>query len=257
MLAIERQREIVLVLTAQRSVRVGDLAGRFQVTEETIRRDLDKLEAQGKLVRSHGGAVAAMETEQPHWQREFVNQGQKEAIAREAVKLVEPGDSLILDASSSSWFLARRLPDMPLTIITNSLYICMSLQEREHITVICPGGTLAATSMSFIGAMTLENLRRYHAAKMFFSCRGLDIQRGLSDLNEDQAMVRRIMLDVSDEHILLLDSSKWGTRALSMVAPLGTVQRVITDADVPPAEVEAVRAQGIVVDLATVHLSDT
>jgi DeoR family transcriptional regulator, fructose operon transcriptional repressor len=253
MLALERQREILAALTSQRSVKVVDLALKFAVAEETIRRDLDKLESLGKLVRSHGGAVATLENEVPHWQREFINQSQKQAIAREAANLVEEGDTLLLDASSSCWFLARRLPDIPLTIITNSLFVCMALEDRVHAKIICPGGTLSQTSMSFVGAITQEALRRYHASKLFVSCRAFDVQRGLSDISDEQALVRRAMLDVSDYHVLLIDSSKWGTRALSMIAAPTEIQCIISDAGLAEADVEPLRRLGIDVQLAEVY----
>jgi len=253
MLALERQREILTALTSQRSVRVVDLAKRFEVAEETVRRDLDKLESMGKLVRSHGGAVATLENEVPHWQREFINQAQKQAIAREAVKLVEEGDTLILDASSSCWFLACRLPDIPLTIITNSLFVCMAMEDREHAKIICTGGTLTQTSMSFVGAVTQEALRRYHASKLFVSCRAFDVQRGLSDISDEQALVRRAMLEVSDYHVLLIDSSKWGTRALSMIAAPTELQCIISDTGLEDTEADPLRRLGIDVQLAEVY----
>lgn len=245
MLAIERQREILRALAEQPSVRVTDLAVLFQVAEETIRRDLDKLSAEGKLVRSHGGAVAAIEAEQPHEQRELLNQPQKEAMAREALRLIEPGDTIALDASSSSWFIARQLPDIPLTVITNSLYACTALAGRGQISVICTGGTLASTSMSLVGTATIGFLGRYHASKLFFSCRALDLQRGLSDISEDQAAVRQAMLNISERHILLMDSSKWGARALSIVAPLQEVHCIITDNNTPAADCQTLREAGI------------
>lgn len=253
MLAIERQREILADLTAQRGVRVVDLAKKFDVAEETIRRDLDKLESMGKLVRSHGGAVATLENEVPHWQREFINQAQKQAMAREAVTLVEEGDTLLLDASSSCWFLARRLPDIPLTIITNSLFVCMAMEDREHAKIICPGGTLSQNSMSFVGAVTQESLRRYHASKCFISSRAFDVHRGVSDISDEQAQVRRVMLDVSDVHTLLIDSSKWGTRALSMIGATSEFHCLITDNGVADGDVESLRLQGIDVRVADVY----
>lgn len=256
MLALERRREILAVLTTQRGVRVADLAQRFDVAEETIRRDLDKLESLGKLVRSHGGAVATLENEVPHWQREFINQAQKQAMAREAVKSVEEGDTLILDASSSCWFLARRLPDIPLTIITNSLFVCMAIEDRKHAKIICSGGALSQNSMSFVGAVTQEVLRRYHASKCFLSSRAFDVQRGVSDISDEQAQVRRVMLEVSDHHTLLIDSSKWGTRALSMIGAASAFQCIVTDQGVTMADVETLRAQGIDVQVAEVYVQD-
>jgi len=253
MLAIERQRAIVTALSDRRSVKVAELAQQFEVAEETIRRDLDKLEAEGKLVRSHGGAVASLENEQPHWQREFVNQAEKSAIAREAIKLIEPGDTIILDASSTSWFVASRLPRIPLTVITNSIYVCMALEGRENTRVINPGGLLMDASMSFVGVATIQALRRYHAGTLFFSCRALDVERGLSDMSEDQAAVRQAMLEISDHHVLLLDGAKWGVRALAKIGPLSLVHRIITDESAPMEDIERLRAQGLEVILADVY----
>lgn len=245
MLALERQREIVTLLSEKGSARVTELAQRFEVTEETIRRDLDKLEADGKLTRSHGGAVVVKESELPHWQREYVNQREKEAIAREAAKLVEEGDTLILDASSTSWFLARRLPEVPLTVITNSLPVALVLGERASCKVICPGGTLVPTSMSLVGSETQLGLRRYHARRLFLSCRGFDAQRGACDISEEQAMVRRVMMEIADECNLLVDGSKLGERALSVIAPPTAFTRIFTDEQADPERCRTLEQLGL------------
>lgn len=252
MLARERQRQILDLLAVSGSVKVTDLAARFEVTDETIRRDLDRLGAEGRLERSHGGALAAQELEQPHWQREFVNEEAKEAMAREAVKLVHEGDSLALDASSTCWFLARRLPDIPLTVITYALPVCTILQGREHIEVICAGGRLAETTLSFVGPATLDALQRYHADRLFLSCRGLDLQSGLSDINEEQAKIRQRMMDLSDQRIMMMDSSKWGHRALARVAPIESFSTLITDEGADPEQCRDLEARGLHVTRAAV-----
>lgn len=245
MLALERQREILAVLAEKGGVRVTELAQRFDVTEETIRRDLDKLESDGKLVRSHGGAVIQGEAETPYWQREFVNAQQKDAIAREAAKILEEGDTLILDASSTSWFLARRLPDFPLTVITNSLQVMLVLGERAHCKVISPGGTLVHASLSFVGSEAQLALRRYHARRLFMSCRAFDLQRGACDISEEQAMVRRVMMEISDECNLLMDSSKLGLRSLSVIAPPTAFTRIITDDKADPEFCHSMQQLGL------------
>lgn len=254
MLAIERQREILSWLAEKGSARVAELAARFGVTEETIRRDLDKLEQDGRLVRSHGGAVAQEQREAPHWQREYVNVAEKEAIAREAVREVNEGDTIILDASSTAWFVAKRLPDVPLTVITNSLHIAMTLGGRPLCKVIVPGGTLAPTSMSFVGSETQLALRRYHVSTLFLSCRGIDVQRGVSDLSEEQAMVRRVMMEISDRRILLMDSSKFGVRALSILAPTPSFHRLITDEKAPPDACRQLEESGLPVTRAALFV---
>lgn len=229
LLALERHRELLGLLAEKGSARVTELAKRFGVTEETIRRDLDKLESHGKLARSHGGAVAVNAKELPQGQREVLNQKEKESIAAEACKLVKEDDILMMDASSTAWFMARQLPDIPLTIVTNSLPTAMALTGRRFFKIICAGGTLTESSMSFIGPDTQETLQRYHAQKLFMSCRGVDLQRGASDLSQEQARVRRTMIEVSDEHCLLADHTKLNARALSIIAPLSAFQRMITD----------------------------
>src|SRR5438045_5215952 len=119
MLAVERLREIEKRIKRDGSARVADLARELSVTEETIRRDLEKLEDDRKILRSHGGAVAPANGEIPHTERESQQAAEKSAIAREAVKRVSEGDTLFIDASSTALELARILPDMPLTVLTN------------------------------------------------------------------------------------------------------------------------------------------
>jgi DeoR/GlpR family transcriptional regulator of sugar metabolism len=255
MLTLERHREILALLSEKGSARVTELAQRFEVTEETIRRDLDKLEADGQLARSHGGAVAVQssERESPHWQREFLNPKEKEAIAREAVKLISENDVIILDASSTAWFVARRIPQVPLTVITNSMYSTLALAEHRDCKLISPGGTLTQVSMSFVGSDAQQTLRRYHARKSFLSCRGLDLERGACDISEEQAMMRRVMMEIADERILLVDSSKLGARALSVIAPVKQFSRIITDDQANPDFCRAVEERGVPVTRAQMY----
>ncbi|MCS6772261.1 MAG: DeoR/GlpR family DNA-binding transcription regulator [Kiritimatiellae bacterium] len=245
LLAIERQREILNLLSERGSVRVTELAEAFRVTEETIRRDLDKLEQEGRVVRSHGGAVLADVKDVPHGLRELANVPQKEAIAREAARLVEPGDTILLDASSTAWFLARRLPNVPLTVITHSLASALALSERDQIRVISPGGTLAAVTMSFVGSESLAALRRFHARWLFMSCRAFDPARGAFDANEEQAVIRRTMMEIADERVLMVDGSKLGKRALSFIAGPNDFDRVIVDSGTDGRWLQALQGAGI------------
>ena len=137
MLAEERHRAIRERLARQGSVRVTVLASMFSVTEETIRRDLDKLQDEGFLRRIHGGALPVAEsgTDTPFWYREQVLEDEKRAIAREAAKRIEAGDRILLDASSTAWFLAQEIPeDLPLTVLTNS--ICSSTAYSGDVTLL-------------------------------------------------------------------------------------------------------------------------
>ena len=124
-LAAERRREIVAIVDREQSVRVTSLAQFFQVTEETIRRDLEHLEALGKLVRSHGGAMSVVSVlEAPASERVASFIAEKVAIAREATRFIKPDDTVLIDASTTALYLARLMIDMPITVLTNSIQIC-------------------------------------------------------------------------------------------------------------------------------------
>ncbi len=231
MLAEQRRRQILAMLDQQKGVRVRTLAHRFEVTEETIRRDLDALEADGKLKRSHGGAVPldAEGRELPHWARERVLMAEKRALARAAVERVREGDTLVLDPSSTVLHVAQQLPDIPLTVITNSLQVGLALAERRHIRLILSGGALSHPSLSLVGPKADETLRSYHADRVFMSCRGLDAEWGVSDPNEQQVIIRQAMLAISDHAYLLLDHSKIGRRALARIAGVEAFDEIFVD----------------------------
>jgi DeoR family transcriptional regulator, fructose operon transcriptional repressor len=230
-LVAERQRKIVELVNQKLSVRVSELSRIFSVTEETIRRDLEKLEKENLLMRSHGGAVSIDEEqgETSYLEREITNAAEKKAIANQAIKYIEPGDQIVLDASTTAWYMAKELPDMPLTVLTNSIKVAIELSKKEQIKVISTGGTLLTQSLSYVGPLAERSLTMYHVNKVFLSCKGVHIDRGLSDFNEMQALLKKHMMEIADEKILLADSSKFGTRAFSQIASLSKIDKIITD----------------------------
>lgn len=252
MLAAERLHKIVDIVNERSSVRVSELSELCGVTEETIRRDLDKLEGDGKLLRSHGGAVSVRETqaEVPYTVREVTNMDEKTAIAAEAVKHILPGERILLDASSTAWCMARLLPDMPLTVLTNSLKVAMELSGKEKIQVISTGGRLTQGSLSFVGPLAEQALERYHVQKLFFSCKGVHMQRGVSESNEAQAQIKTKMIAIAEQVFLLADYSKFGIQAFTHVADWADVQHVVTDAATTPDDLRQLREAGISVIIA-------
>lgn len=231
MLVVERQRGIVEIVDREGSIRVTELARNFQVTEETIRRDLEKLESEGKLERSHGGAVSVQntDTEIPFTQREINHVREKILIAQEAVTRVKGGDTILLDASTTAWQMARLLPDMSLTVLTNAIQVALELANRPNVRVIMSGGMLLSSSLSLAGPLAERFLAEYHVDKLFLSCKGVDFHRGVSDANEWQATLKKRMLAIADESYLLVDHSKFKVNALSVFAHLHDFHEVITD----------------------------
>ncbi|WP_309088410.1 DeoR/GlpR family DNA-binding transcription regulator [Domibacillus sp.] len=231
MLVAERHQKIVELVNERSSIRVSELSDIFSVTEETIRRDLEKLEKEGKLQRSHGGAVSMQDEEsEVHFsERVITNVQEKKVIAHEAAKRVQEGDRIILDASTTAWYMAKALPNMTLTVITNSIKVVMELSKKERINVISTGGILLPKSLSFVGPLAERSLDLYHVNKTFLSCKAVHLDAGLSDSNEQQALLKKKMIEQSDEVFLMADSSKFGKRAFSLIGPPSGLYEVITD----------------------------
>lgn len=237
MLAQERYDKIVQLVNERGSIRVTELAELCQVTEETIRRDLDRLEQAGRLRRSHGGAVSVkdQQPEIPYFEREIAQADEKKRIAEEAIKLIQPKDRILLDASTTAWYMAASMPDIPLTVLTNSIKVAMELSSKEKIEVISTGGILASRSLSYVGPLAERSLDAYHVDKAFFSCKGVHLERGISESNELQARIKHKMVGMADQVILLADSSKFGVQAFTHVADLSDVDTIITDGRLSPA----------------------
>lgn len=248
MLVAERHEKITAIVNEKGSIRVSELSQIFKVTEETIRRDLEKLESEEKLQRSHGGAVSIKkegQIELPYFEREIRNVKEKMAVAEEAIKKVAVNDRIILDASSTAWYMAKRLPDIPLTVITNSMKVAMELSTREKITVISSGGTMLSKSLSFVGPIAINAIAPYHVNKAFISCQGIHTSRGISDSNELQSFVKKKMIEIADEVYLLADYTKFGVQAFSRIAPIETINYIITDAKTDQGYIKSLQEMNI------------
>ncbi len=237
MLARQRHQEILNRVGRAGAVRVAELAQWLNVAEETIRRDLEKLDGEGKLIRTHGGAMPLPEDrrEVPFDVRRSKHSAEKESIGAAAARLVSEGDIIALDASSTVYCLARALPDCPLTVLTNSMEVATLLMSRPRIQVVSTGGMLDVASQSFVGSFAEEALSRLHIGKLFLSSKGVDLGRGLSEAADEHARLKRRMLDLADETYLLADHSKFGVKSVVFFADLKDVDVVITDRGVDQA----------------------
>ncbi|MDQ0229841.1 DeoR/GlpR family DNA-binding transcription regulator [Metabacillus malikii] len=247
MLVAERHRKIVEVVNERLSIRVTELSKLFNVTEETIRRDLEKLEKEKLLRRSHGGAVSIQEeqSEVSYAEREITNAIEKRAIAIEAVKLIQPNQQIVLDASTTTWYMAKEMPDIPLTVITNSIKVAIELSKKEQVKVISTGGMLLPKSLSYVGPLAERSLNMYHVNKAFISCKGVHIEGGLSDSNEWQALLKRQMMSIADETIVMADSTKFGVRTFAHITDLQQISTIITDSNIDHAYIQACDERGI------------
>ncbi len=255
-LAIERRMALAELLRANPVLTVDDLARRFDVSAQTIRRDFQVLEGRGLITRAYGGAVARsgdpLSREGAFATREAERAAQKGTIARRALEFVVPGSTVILDASTSVLGLARALPpDIELTAIVNALPVAMELSRRPNVSTTAIGGMMRQTSLSFTGPIAEATLRRLFADTAFISARGLSLERGLTEANPTESALKEIMMANATRVVALVDSSKLGATALSFFAPAGRVDTLVTDDGADPAIVDRLREAGVQVSIAS------
>ena len=250
MLARQRHRVILSMLETQPSLRTIELARHFNVTDETIRRDLEFLDAENKLIRTHGGALRIEKRgiDLPMKKRLQDNRLQKQEIAQKALKYIKEGETIFLDASSTVLALAEILPDMDITVITNA-YDCISpMMSKPKINIISTGGKLDRFSHSYGGFSTWNIVKKFSIDKAFFSCNGVDIERGASEAAEIQAEFKESVLPLCSERILLCDASKLGVRSTRFFAGTDVIDRVITDSGADPSFLEKLESIGILIN---------
>lgn len=252
MLAVERHRWMLDRVNAGGSLRTSAVASELGVTEETVRRDFEKLAAEGMLLRSHGGAVRldAHRRESSVQDRVLQNIGAKRAIAAAAAARLRAGQTVYFDASTTVLCLAESLPEMPLTVLTNGLQIATALADKSEVDCILLGGTLRSSSLSTGGWASEKALEIYHLDAAFLSCRGFHPERGMSDAGEMNARLKHAVMERADEAILLADASKIGLASSYFFARPAEIDLWITDKELAPQVAEAVKAQGLRVEVA-------
>ena len=252
MLPQQRQREILGRLEQSGGVRVTALAEDFGVTEETIRRDLERLDREGKLLRTHGGALPLAEParEPPFEVRRGAFHACKQQIARRALAHVAAGDVIALDASSTTHELARLLPDTRLTVVTNSIAATVLLADRSPLKVVSTGGYVDVSSRSWKGLFAEQTLERLNINKLFLSAKGVDIERGLSEIDDDQMRVKRRMMERADRIYLLADHSKLGVLSAIHLADVSELTALITDTGADRDIVRRIEDVGVMVEIA-------
>jgi DeoR family transcriptional regulator of aga operon len=248
----ERRREILDALHRDGRVLVKDLARRFRISQITIRKDLEFLDGQGVIERTHGGALpvrAGALLDPTVREKEKLHRKQKMQIALAASRLVEQGQSVLLDSGTTTMAIARALKGMAqLTVITNALNIAAEL-AGTHIDVILTGGMLRKNSFSLVGPLAERTLRQLSADVLFLGVDGFDTKAGLFTPNLLESEVNRAMVEISRRTIAVCDSSKFGRRSLCNIMPVSMVHEVITDKQIPKADLAALKDAGIEVTL--------
>jgi DeoR/GlpR family transcriptional regulator of sugar metabolism len=226
-----RLDKILALLAGREEASVAELAAHFKVASMTIRRDLDLLAGQGRITRTHGGAILAAPAVVAFafQERRQSRMAEKQAIARAAAKLVQPGMTVILDTGTTTLELARALGGVPrLKVLTSSLAIASALLAHDDVELVLLGGTVSQNSPDLSGALTVDNLAAFRAQLAFVGADGADAD-GFYTRDLGIAQVSRAMIASAERAILLADSGKFGTRAFVRIAGWNKLEQAIVD----------------------------
>jgi DeoR/GlpR family transcriptional regulator of sugar metabolism len=258
MLPSQRQEFILRRIEAEGSVKSVELAREFTVTNETIRKDLEALEAAKRVIRIHGGATRLTDTRHdlPLPARQSVNRFEKTLVAKAAVQLIQPHDTIFLDASSTALMMADYLPACPLTILTNAHHVIVALGGRQDYDLICTGGMYEERSRSYVGAMAEDALKRFVIKWLFMGVDGLDHEMGASEVNPGQAVLKERLIPRAENVCVVCDSSKLGKKSPFIFASLQDLDALVTDANADPGILKLYESEGIRVLIASVPGDD-
>jgi DeoR/GlpR family transcriptional regulator of sugar metabolism len=250
--ARERQQQIFRLVEEHGRALVGELAARFGVSEQTIRKDLLTLERERRVVRTHGGAIA-IERGRPELAFDVRQRFEAEAkrrIGAVAADLVRDGETIAFDASTTALEVARRLRTRgwhQLTVVTNGIRIAEELAGQDGISILLPGGRMRWEALSVVGPWGDGFFRRINVERAFVGAAGFTLAAGLTDATEEEAQIKRAMVASAREVTGIVDHTKWGRAALATFCRTDRLARVITDGPAPPELLETAARAGLAV----------
>ncbi len=243
-----RRAGILAWLQEEGSARVRTLAEAFDVSEVTVRQDLEKLEADGYIVREHGGAFLKSVTQQVRAMalQHAENMDAKRAIGRAAAALVGDGETIILDSGSTTTEVAAQLPGRrDMTVITNALNIALMLGAEPGFDVHMSGGHFKAPTLSLSGDRSADYFRGLFAQTLFLATAAVDLRAGLTYPALSDIPVKRAMIEAAERVVLVADSSKIGRRSFTALGGIDLVDVLVTDAGIAAADRIAIEQAGV------------
>ncbi|ASB50146.1 DeoR/GlpR family DNA-binding transcription regulator [Alkalitalea saponilacus] len=250
---IGRRGLILKMLDEQGQVNVTDLCAHFKVSAVTIRNDLSNLEQKKLLIRARGGAIKTdkVTLDLKISGKQGVNIREKEAIGRRAARYVQEGDTIFIGSGTTTREMVHHLNRFNnLTVITNALNIAGHLADMERLTVIVPGGIMRHNILSLVGAMAIDNFKKFFCDKLFIAADGIDVNLGLSSPDLEEAALNRTMIKMARKVIVVADSSKFGKRSLAVICGISQIDVLITDSGLSALAKEALENMGVEVVIA-------
>ncbi len=232
----EREEKLLSAIMEETEVSVSELAKKLYISVPTLRRDLIKLEQKGKIIRTHGGAKLvnrSADEKIPFYLREAERYEVKSAMAKKAIGCVSPGDTVMLDGSTSAYSMIPLLAEIPKIIVITSSAKSSFLLGQLGIANICTGGRMIAPSLSYIGEDAERTVARYNADVLFFSCRGVSPEGMLTDNSCEENALRSVMMSRAKKTVCLCDSSKLEKTCLHNLCHISQVDSFICDQELP------------------------
>jgi DeoR family transcriptional regulator of aga operon len=245
---VDRRVYIIDKLNSSGQVDVSTLSKELEVSEVTIRNDLEKLEEKNILIRARGGAIKLdrVSTDFSISDKHKQHSEEKKRIGKAAAQFILDGETIILDSGTTTMEIVRNLPKtISLTVISNALNIANQLSEHPDVNLIIPGGILRKKSLSLVGSAAEESFRNFYCDKLFLAVDGIDTTYGLSTPNLEEAQINRVMIAISKQVIVVTDSSKFHKRCLAFISPLNNIDMVITDSGILPEDKTRLENSGI------------
>lgn len=226
-----RRQKILDQIHVLKSVRVKELSQEFGVTEETIRRDLEKLEERKLIKRTHGGAVLNELNDLPYLVRHLHNVDKKRDIASHMGNLLDSMNTIMADSSSTvhEALIQISLLHKEMNLITNSIN-CINELNSGHVNIISTGGQVSQYFKSFVGPLAIASISQYSADMALISCKALSMDRGIFDSNEEETLIKQKMMACAEQTVLLVDSTKFDKVSFVKIADFPDIDILITDA---------------------------
>ncbi|KGB99993.1 DeoR/GlpR family DNA-binding transcription regulator [Burkholderia cepacia] len=248
MLTTQRKKAILDALARDGQVLAAELSVQFGVSEDTVRRDLRELAAEGLLQRVHGGALPASPAVAPFAQREALETAEKRRIARRAAQMIAPGQVAIVDGGTTSALLVGQLPaDLRATIVTHSPSVAVALAAHPSIDVILIGGRLYKHSIVAVGAAAMEGITRIHADLYFMGVTGVHPVAGLSTGDFEEAAIKRALAERAAETVVLASQSKLRAASQFVIGDIALAQAIVVERETDAALTKPIEAAGVTV----------
>jgi DeoR/GlpR family transcriptional regulator of sugar metabolism len=251
----ERRRKILLKLEEKGKVRVNELSEELGCSEVTIRNDIKCMERAGKLIRTHGGALRIEENFQKKYSSESIyrNVDKKRDIAACAYDFITDRDTIILDEASTSFYLAlhiKQRAEKRIAVVTNSLTVGNELAGLKHVELYIVGGSVGGHLAATMGSEAISDLARFHVDKAFIGVHSINFDVGITSIATPQMQVKQAILKAAERVYVLADSSKFGGGYLSVICPLKSITKIITDNQVNKTYVKRAEEEHVSVVIA-------